>query len=555
MQKKWWMNEIGYQIYPQSFKDTNDDGIGDIRGIIEKLDYLSDLGITLLWICPVYQSPLDDNGYDISDYYSIHPRYGTMEDLDELLVETKKRKMKVIMDLVINHTSDEHSWFKKALKDPSGPYRDYYIFKKGVGGKAPTNWRSVFGGSVWEPIGDDTYYFHSFSKRQPDLNWENPKMRQEIYTMIEFWLKKGISGFRVDAINFMKKDQRFINGISDGSDGLVSCFDFCRNQKGIEIFYSELRQVFNKYDCLTVCETVGVDYSGTSDLIGKSGCFSMMFDFNYTNIDIDNEDYFRKRNWSVREYRDALFLSQNEIQKIGWSAPFLENHDQPRSINKLIRESACCDEAKKMLATMFMLLRGTPFIYQGQELGVENFKRSRVEDFDDINAISQYKRALQEGFTDTEALGFLNERSRDNSRTPFPWDGSQYGGFSYHEPWIKMSQEYPSNNALKQVNDSSSVYWFYKKLIDLRKGYFHELLVEGEFISNPLENENIISYFRKAGHSSLCVICNFSKTEQIVPFIDHDQIILNNYETLKTSNNKLLLAGYQAVVLFKENEV
>lgn len=545
------MEEIGYQIYPQSFKDTNQDGIGDLKGIIEKLDYLYDLGITLLWICPVYQSPFDDNGYDISDYRSIHPRYGSMADMDKLLRETKRRNMKVIMDLVINHTSDEHFWFQEALKDPEGPYRDYYIFKEANHGKAPTNWRSVFGGSVWEKVDDNFFYFHSFSKRQPDLNWENPKMRHDIYEMIEFWLQKGIAGFRVDAINFIKKDQRFLDGLSDGNDGLVSCFDYCRNQKGIELFYQELSEIFKKYDCLTVCETVGVDYSLASNLIGESGCFSMMFDFNYTNIDIENEDYFRKRDWTIKEYRDALFLSQNEIQKIGWSAPFLENHDQPRSFNKLIHNSQAGNQAKKMLAVLFMLLRGTPFIYQGQELGMENFKRTTIEDFDDINAHSQYKRAIEEGFTEEEALSFLNERSRDNARTCFCWDNSRYGGFSDHEPWIKMTKEYPEINAKTQIDDPDSVYWFYKKLVHLRNNQFHQLLVEGLFEANEFDNENVISYRRVLNEASLCVICNFSASIQKIPYIDHDQVIINNYEELQICDEQLCLQGYQAVVLFK----
>ena len=290
--QEWWKEEIVYQIYPKSFKDSNHDGIGDIQGIIEKLDYLEDLGVTMLWICPVYQSPMDDNGYDISDYYQIHPDFGTMDDMDELIQKAKERHIKIIMDLVINHTSDEHAWFQEALKNPDSPYRNYYIFKEGKNNQPPTNWRSVFSGSVWEkvPHEDNMDYFHSFSKKQPDLNWENPQMREDIYRMINWWLDKGIAGFRVDAINFIKKDQSWQDGPVDGADGLSSCFEFARNQPGIEVFFKELREkTFDVHQCMTVAEAVGVPYHQLDIFIGEKGCFSMMFDFNYSHIDITSK--------------------------------------------------------------------------------------------------------------------------------------------------------------------------------------------------------------------------------------------------------------------------
>ena len=336
---EWWKNEIAYQIYPRSFKDTNHDGIGDIKGITEKLDYLENLGVTLLWLCPIYKSPMDDNGYDISDYYDINPEFGTMQDLEELIQEAKKKNIKIIMDLVINHTSDEHPWFKEAIVNPDSPYRDYYIFKSAKDGKEPTNWRSVFGGSVWKKVeGTNDYYFHAFSQRQPDLNWENPQMRQDLYKMINWWLEKGIAGFRVDAINFIKKDQRYQDGPVDGTDGLSACFAFSRNQPGIEKFFEEMkRETFAKHNCMTVAEAVGVNYPDLGIFIGEQGCFSMMFDFNYSNFDIgEDEEWFKRKTWTPKEYRELLFTGQREIQKIGWVASFLENHDQPRSIDKLI---------------------------------------------------------------------------------------------------------------------------------------------------------------------------------------------------------------------------
>ncbi len=312
-----WKKEVVYQIYLRSFCDSNHDGIGDIQGIISKLDYLKDLGVTMLWIWPMYKSPLADNGYDISDYYDMLEDYGTMKDVDELIAEAKKRNIGILMDLVINHTSDEHAWFQEALKDPDSKYRNYYIFKKGVDGRAPTNWRSVFGGSVWEKVeNEDTYYFHAFAKKQPDLNWENPEMRKDIYKMINWWLDKGISGFRVDAINFIKKGQRWC-------DGLSACFQFCRNKEGIEDFFHELREeTFDKHQCMAVAEAVDVPYDQLETFIGKTGCFSMMFDFLHSNLDITkNEEWFPDQDWSIKAYKDALFASQIEINKLGWCIP------------------------------------------------------------------------------------------------------------------------------------------------------------------------------------------------------------------------------------------
>lgn len=555
MKKQWWQNEVVYQIYPKSFYDSNNDGIGDIPGIIEKLDYLKKLGITMLWICPVYQSPMDDNGYDISDYEDIHPDFGTLEDIDKLIEEANQREIKLIMDLVINHTSDEHRWFKEAISSPNSHYRDYYIFKEGKDGHAPTNWRSVFGGSTWEKVPDEEnmYYFHSFSKKQPDLNWENPRMRHDIYQMINRWLEKGVAGFRVDAINFIKKDQRYLDGIPDGNDGLVSCFNYCRNIDGIEEFFQELKkETFAKYDCMTVSEVVGVDYLHIGNLIGDEGCFSMMFDFNYTNIDVENEDVFKRTNWTIKEYKDLLYMSQLEIQKIGWSAPFLENHDQPRSIDKLIKDSSYYNYlGPTMLATMYLFLRGTPFIYQGQELGMTNFIRKSIDEFDDINAHGQYRRALEEGFNDKQAIEFLNKRSRDNARTPFPWNNQKYGGFSKHEPWILMNENYDKINAEQQIDNPNSIFTFYQKLIDTRQhSQYHETLVYGSFNIFQINNDEIISYSRCYNHQKVVVICNFANHDNMIAFpYQIKNIIINNSDDLEVNNQSILLKPYQAIVL------
>lgn len=527
---EWWKNEVAYQIYPRSFKDTNHDGIGDIKGITEKLDYLENLGVTLLWLCPIYKSPMDDNGYDISDYYDINPEFGTMQDLEELIQEAKKKNIKIIMDLVINHTSDEHPWFKEAIANPDSPYRDYYIFKSSKGGKEPTNWRSVFGGSVWKKVeGTEDYYFHAFSQRQPDLNWENPQMRQDLYKMINWWLEKGIAGFRVDAINFIKKDQRYQDGPVDGTDGLSACFAFSRNQPGIEKFFEEMkRETFAKHNCMTVAEAVGVNYPDLGIFIGDQGCFSMMFDFNYSNFDIgEDEEWFKRKAWTPKEYRELLFTGQREIQKIGWVASFLENHDQPRSIDKLIvNEEDRHYYSKTMLAGMFFNLRGTPFIYQGQEIGMVNFTRQSIDEFNDIGSIGQYQRAIEEGYSKEEALHFVNLRSRDNTRTPMHWDDSEYAGFSDVKPWIKMMDNYKEINVAEQLNNEPSVFQFYKLMIALRKA--ESILVEGDFEELLEMPDDVIAYSRVSAEGKIRCLCNFSSKTLKIREIKGN-ILLNNY--------------------------
>ena len=400
MKKHWWMREVAYQIYPRSFADTNNDGIGDLRGIIEKLAYLSDLGITLIWLSPMYPSPMADNGYDISDYYGISEAFGTMDDFDDLLAAAKTYGIKIILDLVVNHTSDEHAWFQELLADPNSPYRDYYILKQGK--DLPTNWRSNFGGSVWEklPNGEpDTYYFHSFHKKQPDLNWENPKLRQEIYQMILFWLNKGISGFRVDAINFIKKDQKWQNLPADGADGLAKVTKAGRNIPGMNVFLDELKaEAFDGFDVVTVAEAAGVAYSDLPEFIGESGYFDMIFDFKWADIDVKSgSEWFRRQAWTIADLRELIMTQQLAMQVAGWSANFIENHDQPRATTKYLGEAATNLDAVKTLGAMYFFLRGTPFIYQGQELGMTNFKRSDISEFDDISSIDQYYRSIKEG--------------------------------------------------------------------------------------------------------------------------------------------------------------
>ena len=562
--RKWWKEEIAYQIYPRSFYDSNNDGIGDINGIIEKLDYLKELGITLLWICPIFKSPMDDNGYDISDYYDINPEFGTKEDLDRLISEAEKRGIKIILDLVINHTSDEHEWFSKALKNPDSKYRDYYIFKRGKNGLPPTNWRSHFGGSVWEPVkgetdkeGNEMYYLHLFSRKQPDLNWENPEVRKELYKMVNYWLEKGIAGFRVDAINSIKKDQRYMDLPVDGVDGLGFNIKYTLNQPGIEEFLDELADnTFRKYDCVTVAETPLLEYERFPAFIGENGFFSMTFDFNYADLDmIEDGVYFKRQDIDTQILKKKIFKSQLTLKKYGWGAPFLENHDQPRSLDKFFGGKAD-ENAAKLLGNLFIFLQGTPFIYQGQELGMNNFQRKDISDFDDIASKDQYKRALEEGLSEEEALYYVNRRSRDNSRTPFHWDSSSNGGFTGNDrTWIKMSGDHEKINVKLQQGNRNSVLNHYKKIIWLRqKSIYSECLIYGEFIPVEFENDKIIGYLRKDDDHELLCLNNFSDEKETVclKILGNKKIkdiIVNNYDKLDIENEKIILKGHQSVLL------
>ena len=572
LDKKWWKKEVGYQIYPRSFYDSNNDGIGDLNGITEKLDYLKNLGITLIWVCPIFKSPMDDNGYDISDYYDVNPEFGTKEDLERLIAEAEKRGIKIILDLVINHTSDEHEWFLEALKNPESKYRNYYIFKRGKNGLPPTNWRSHFGGSAWEKVegeadenGNEMYYLHLFTKKQPDLNWENPEVRKELYKMVNYWLEKGIAGFRVDAINSIKKDENYLDLPVDGADRLAYNVKYTLNQPGIEEFLSELaKETFKKYNCMTVAETPMLEYERYNDFIGEDGFFSMIFDFSYADLDMTKGGfYYSLRDIPTIELRDAIFESQLTQQKYGWGAPFLENHDLPRSLNKFFGEKSNETNAK-LLGNVFFFLRGTPFIYQGQEIGMDNFVRKDISEFDDIASKDQYQRALGEKFSTEEALYFVNKRSRDNSRTPMQWDNSKNAGFSENEnikSWIKLTGSQSVTNVKNQLNDEKSIFAHYKKMIDLRQnGKYSDCLIYGEFIPVLLENEKIIAYVRKYGNQKLLCISNFSCQKQEVKLNDIakvlgekeitlGEILINNFDKIGKDDKKLNLEGFQSLLV------
>ena len=536
------------------------------------MDYLKELGITLIWVCPIFKSPMDDNGYDISDYYDVNPEFGTKEDLERLIKEAEKRGIKIILDLVINHTSDEHEWFLEALKNPESKYRNYYIFKRGKNGLPPTNWRSHFGGSAWEKVegeadenGNEMYYLHLFTKKQPDLNWENPEVREELYKMVNYWLEKGIAGFRVDAINSIKKDEDYLNLPVDGADGLAHNVKYTLNQPGIEEFLSELaKETFKKYNCMTVAETPMLEYERYNDFIGEDGFFSMIFDFSYADLDMTKGGfYYSLRDIPTVELRDKIFESQLAQQKYGWGAPFFENHDLPRSLNKFFGEKANETNAK-LLANVFFFLRGTPFIYQGQEIGMDNFVRNDISEFDDIASKDQYQRALGEGFSSEEALYFVNKRSRDNSRTPMQWDNSKNAGFSKDEnskSWIKLTGSQATTNVADQINDKDSIFSHYKKMIDLRQnGKYSDCLTFGDFISVPLENEKIIAYVRKYKNQKVLCISNFSELKQEVKLseiakalgekeIKIGEILINNFDGFEKDGEKVVFEGFQSLLV------
>lgn len=553
MKKQWWHDKVAYQIYPKSFHDTNGDGIGDLRGVISKLDYLKELGIDIIWLSPIYQSPFADQGYDISNYYEIDPRFGTMEDLQELIDEAKKRNLYVLLDLVVNHCSDEHEWFQKALKDPKGEYGDYFYIREGKDGKAPTNIRSYFGGSAWEQIGDTgLYYLHLFHKKQPDLNWENPLVRKEIYDMINWWLEKGIAGFRIDAIMNIKKALPFHDYEPDREDGLADCRQMLKENEGVMDFLKEMRDAtFHKYDAFTVGEVFNEKKEELCDFIGEDGCFSSIFDFSQTVFGASEKGWYDNGPVTPDDYRKCCFDSQERAEGIGFLSNIIENHDEPRGVSRYIPEGECSDAAKKMLAALYFLLKGMPFIYQGQEIGMENVAFESIDQYDDISTLEEYQVAIENGLTNQQALEAVRRYSRDNARVPFQWDDSENAGFTTGTAWLPVSKDYPSINLQQQSADPNSVFHFYKKLIALRKNEeYKDTLVYGQVLPAYLEMERLMAYYRNGEHEKILVIGNFKQDEQEIDLEEpYRKILLNNYDTVIETGKKLLLKGYQVLVL------
>ena len=553
MTKKWWMGKVAYQIWPKSFADSNGDGIGDLEGIIGKLDYLKDLGIDIIWISPVYKSPLVDQGYDISDYYDINPLFGDLETMDRLLAEAKKRDMYIVMDLVVNHCSDEHEWFKKACADPDGEYGKYFYIAEKKDGKLPCNWRSYFGGSVWEPIpGTDKYYFHAFHKKQPDLNWENPKVRQEVYKMMNWWFERGIAGFRIDAIINIKKKLPFCDYEPDRDDGMVSIVRMLEDAEGIGEFLEEMKhETFDKYDAFTVGEVFNEKDSELREFIGEDGHFSSKFDF-APEMCGKGGAWYEHESVTPEMYKNAIFDSQLRVADIGFLSNIIENHDEPRGVCRYIPEGDLNDTSKKALAAVYFFLRGIPFIYQGQEIGMQNCPFESIDQLDDISSKDEYKVCRDAGYSEEESMKLLRVYSRENARTPVQWSDAENAGFSTHKPWMLVNPNYKEINLAKQKDDRNSVYAFYKKMIALYKDpAYHETLTFGRFEPYMRETKNLIAYFRKGEGQTLLVLANFQNEPQTVVLPEAaGNVILNNCERVDLDDNGCItLGGYQAVII------
>lgn len=555
MEKKWWHDKVAYQIYPKSFLDTNGDGIGDLRGIISKLDYLKKLGIDIIWLSPIYKSPFVDQGYDIADYYAIAEEFGTMEEFDELLAEAKKRDMHIIMDLVINHCSDKHEWFQKALADPDGAFADYFYFRKGKNGNPPSNYRSYFGGSCWEKVaGTDKYYFHMFAKEQPDLNWENPKLRQELYKMINWWLEKGLSGFRIDAIINIKKDLNFPDFAPDGKDGLASCWKMVESVDGVGKLLEDLKKsTFEKYDAFTVGEVFNMKPDELPEFIGENGHFSTIFDFSAHTLTDGEHGWYDAPKLEFAKWRATIIQAQLETQKYGFKANIIENHDEPRGASRFLPSYAQTPDGIKMLGTISLLLRGIPFIYQGQEIGMRNAKWNSMEEFDDISTKDQYHTAREVGLSDQEALEVCSRMSRDNARTPMQWTSGENGGFTKGTPWLKVNPLFKDVNVEAQEQDPDSVLNYYRKLVALRKSdELKEVFTYGEFLPEYENVDGVMAFYRKDESKCILVAANFGKDAATIKLKSEiEKVWLSNRidGTVDCEKDSLNLRSCEVVVL------
>ncbi|MDU3019782.1 glycoside hydrolase family 13 protein [Clostridium perfringens] len=550
MNKKWWKELIAYQIYPKSFMDSNGDGIGDIQGIISKLDYLKDLGIDLIWLCPMYKSPNHDNGYDISDYKDILDEFGTMDDFNELLSEVHNRGMKLIIDLVINHTSHEHPWFIESRSSRDNPKRDWYIWREGKGDEEPNNWESIFKGSAWEFCeNSEEYYLHLFAKEQPDLNWENKEVRNELYKMINWWLDKGIDGFRVDAISHIKKEEGLKD--MDNPDGLkyVSSFEKHMNVEGINSHLKELKEeTFSKYDIVTVGEANGVSANEADHWVAEDeGTFNMIFQFEHLNL----WNYEEGQGFDVKAYKDVLTNWQNSLEGKGWNALFIENHDIPRVVSTWGNDKEYLTECAKAFGAIYFLQKGTPFIYQGQELGMTNVKYHSISEYDDVKTINTYNERIESGVSEEIALKEAWVTSRDNSRTPMQWNSNKNAGFTEGKPWIGVNENYKTINVEVEERDENSVLNFYKKLIKLKKS--NEALIYGVYDLILEEDENIFAYTRTLNNHKFLIMANL--TEEKAKYIyekeklNSKDLILNNYEVCAHENlTEFTLKSYECRV-------
>lgn len=546
MSKQWWKEIVAYQVYPRSFYDSNGDGIGDLPGLIEKLDYLKELGIDLIWVCPIFDSPNDDNGYDIRDYKAILDEFGTMEDCDRLIEEVHKRDMKIIFDLVVNHTSDEHEWFIESRSSKDNPYRDYYIWHEGdEEGNRPNNWESIFSGSVWEyDEQTEEYYMHVFSKKQPDLNWENPAVRQDVYSLINWWLDKGIDGFRVDAISHIKKREGFPDMPNPLNKDVVPSYDGHMNQPGIDKFLTELAaETFNNYDIMTVGEANGVSIKDAEQWVGEeSGYFDMIFQFEALGLwgERDGEVF------DLRDYKQVLTKWQEGLDGIGWNALYIENHDLIRAVSAMGDDGTLRKTSAKALGMMYFFMQGTPFIYQGQEIGMTNVQFEELTDYDDIQSVNRARQMMKEGTPREEAMNYIYASSRDNVRTPMQWNAQPEAGFTTGTPWLGVNPNYADINVAESLKDPNSIYHFYKEMIALRRD--NEALIYGSYeLVLPLHKQ-VYAYKRQGDSETYLVVVNVfndSAEVDLTPF-DLKELVLTNYEVPNSLEKDIQLRPYEA---------
>ncbi|WP_110929058.1 glycoside hydrolase family 13 protein [Bacillus massiliglaciei] len=530
MKRSWWKEAVCYQVYPRSFMDSNGDGIGDLRGLIAKLDYLKDLGVDVIWVCPFYRSPNADNGYDISDYQAVGTEYGTMEDADALIEEIHKRGMRLVLDLVLNHTSDEHPWFIKSRSSRASQKRDWYIWRDGTNGREPNNWESIFSGSAWKYDKESgQYYLHLFAEKQPDLNWHNEEMRKALYQMIRWWLGKGIDGFRIDAITHIKKRDGLPDMPNPYNAEYVPAFEMHTNQLGILSWLQELKaETFSRYDVMTVGEANGVPIHEAESWVGEqAGVFNMIFQFEHLGLWKRGTD----QTVDVQSLKHTLTKWQKGLHQRGWNALFLENHDQPRSVSSWGDDKTYWKESAKMIGGLYFLMQGTPFIYQGQEIAMTNVKFPTIEEYDDVGMKNYYQLETANGRAHEEIMEIIWQNGRDNSRTPMQWDAGEQGGFTSGKPWMKINPNYKNINVEQQMQEKDSVYHFYKTMIQVRKKY--PVFIYGEYNLLYPDHSNIYVYTRSFQDDTAFVICNFSQTCQHIAIgelnAEKADLLLANY--------------------------
>ena len=553
MKKAWWKEAIVYQIYPRSFCDSNGDGIGDLNGITSKLDYLKELGIDVIWLSPVYKSPNDDNGYDISDYEAIMTEFGTMDDFDKMLSEAHKRGIKIVMDLVVNHTSDEHPWFVESRSSKDNPKRDYYIWKEGKNGKEPNNWGSAFSGPAWKyDEKTDMYYLHLFSVKQPDLNWENQKVRKEVFDMMTRWCKKGIDGFRMDVISLISKPE----GFPDAKVvGLYGDMNICANGPKVHDYLKEMNQkVLSKFDIMTVGETAGVTLDEAKRYANSEGSeLNMVFQFEHMNLDSGEKFKWSTKHIPLVPLKENLTKWQLGLDDVAWNSLYFCNHDQPRIVSRLGDDSDEFRElSAKCIATCLHMMQGTPYVYQGEELGMTNTVFNSVDDFRDLESVNAYRELIESGlYTKEDMFPKIAHKSRDNARTPMPWDTSENAGFTTGTPWLALNPNYNKINVADQLKREDSVFHYYQKLIKLRREY--EIIVYGKYELLLPDDEHIFAYVRTLGNQKLLVVCNFSKTEQKFDFSGYEnaKVLISNYDG--NISEKATLKPYSAIALLLDN--